>query len=200
MANLSLDELEEKKTAETTRPVHNLIRRRWSPRSFADKPIGDEGMQTLFEAAGWAASSRNEQPWEYIYAHRSDDESYQKLLGCLNEGNRKWAKDAAVLVLSLARRHHSHNEKPNRHYLHDTGSANTTMLLQAASMDIYGHMMAGFQMDKTIEAFELPDDVEPCCFIALGYLGDPEQLEEPYRSRELKPRQRRPVEKFTRKL
>ncbi len=200
MANLSIVELEEKKVAATTRPVLSFIRRRWSPRSFADKPIADEDMQTLFEAAGWAASSRNEQPWEYIYAHRSDEEGFQRLLDCLNEGNRKWAKDAAVLVLSLARLHHSHNGKPNRHYLHDTGSANTTMLLQAASMDIYGHMMAGFQMDKTIEVLELPDEVEPCCFIALGYLGTPDQLEEPFRSRELNPRRRRPVGEFTRKL
>ncbi len=182
----------EVKVANTSRPVHRLIRKRWSPRTFSDEPINEEGLQTLFEAASWAASSYNDQPWQYIYAHRSDEEGFQKLLSCLKEGNQKWAKDAAVLVLSMARRYFSRNDKPNRHYMHDTGAANTTLVLQAASMDIYGHMMAGFHIDKTIETFELPDEIEPVCFIALGYLGSLDESQ-------LKPRSRKPLRDFVKK-
>lgn len=193
-------ELLKHKRASTKAQVHELIQKRWSPRAFADKTVPDSEIQALFEAASWAASSFNEQPWRYFYAHRSEESGFQRLLSCINEGNQQWAKDAAVLLLSLAKNDFSRNEQPNRHAWHDTGAANTTLLLEAVSRDIYGHAMAGFDRGKTIAEFDIADSLEPVCFIALGYLGQPDQLEEPLRSREAKVRSRKPVDAFTFKI
>lgn len=188
------------KEAETSNPVHDLIRSRWSPRAFADKPIAEVDMHTLFEAASWAASSYNEQPWRYIYAHRGEEEGFQRLLSCINPGNQQWARNASVLVLSLAGKHFTRNGRSNRHYMHDAGAANTTLLLQAASMDIYGHMMAGFDYEKTVKTFDLSEDAEPVCFMALGYLGDSVQLDEAFLKSEHQARSRKALQEFITKL
>lgn len=188
------------KIAETQHDISKLIQRRWSPRAFSDQPIPEEELQALFEAASWAASSYNEQPWQYLYAHRSDEAGFQRLLSCIKPGNQAWAQNAAVLVLSSASTVFSRNGKTNRHALHDTGAANAYLLLEATRRDIYGHAMAGFDYDKTVQEFELVEPVVPVCFLALGHLGDPEQLEEPLRSSEQKPRQRQSVDSFTQKI
>ncbi len=185
-----------RKEAPTAYPVAELIRRRWSPRSFSKRSISQEEVTTLFEAASWAASSNNEQPWQFVYAHRADEAAFQKLLDCLLPGNQGWAQHAAVLVLVLARKHFSATERPNRYALHDTGAATANLLLQGATMGIQGHVMGGFDHAKTAEIFRLPDDVEVVSIIALGYPGDPEALPEPLRTRELAPRRRRPLAEF----
>lgn len=182
------------KEAQTRHPVHPLLRRRWSARAFAPQPIAEQTLMTLLEAASWAPSSMNEQPWAYLFAHKGEA-AFDLMAECLLPGNR-WAKNAPLMLLSLARKTFSTNGKPNRHALHDVGAANAQLLLQAADMDIYGHQMGGFDMDKTLRTFHIPDDLEPVCFIALGYLDDPDTLEEPFRSRELTPRSRKPVEDF----
>lgn len=182
------------KEARTLHPVHDFIRHRWSARSFSERPIGQEELLTLLEAASWSASSMNEQPWVYLYAHRGEA-AFQRMYDCLLKGNR-WADGAAVILLSLARKNLSSKGEANRHAMHDVGAANTTLLLQAASIDIYGHMMGGFDMQKTIETFRIPEDFEVACFIALGYLDAPEKLEEPFRTREVTPRNRKPVDAF----
>lgn len=182
------------KEAVTQYPVHEFIRQRWSARSFADRPIEPEALMTLLEAASWASSSMNEQPWIYLYAHKGEP-AFQQMFDCLLPGNR-WADGAQVLLLSLARKNFTSNGKLNRHALYDVGAANTTLVLQAASMDIFGHQMGGFDMQKTIETFQIPDDLEPMCFIALGYLDDAEKLEEPFRTRELTPRKRKALSEF----
>lgn len=187
------------KRAETKHPVHPIIRKRWSPRAFSDQDISAEYMKILLEAASWAASSYNEQPWSYIYAHRDDKAGFEKLLGCLNEFNRNWAKGAAVLALSTARTQFG-NGKDNRHYLHDTGAANTTMALQAADLDIYCHQMAGFDVDKTKEVFDLPEGTEPASFIALGYVGHPDQLGDDLQEQETASRSRRDLDDFVQRL
>ena len=146
----------------------------------------------LFEAASWAASSGNTQPWVFVYAHRSDETNFQRLLGCLNPANQAWAQHAAVLVLALAR-NTLPDGKPNAWARHDVGSATTTMLLQATAQGLYGHVMAGFDADKVRQEFNLPTDVEPVTFTTLGHLGTPDQLEEPNRTRETAPRTRKPV-------
>lgn len=189
-----------RKTANTESSVHSLIRKRWSPRAFSSQPVPELILNSLFEAAGWAASAFNEQPWEYLYAHHADEVAFQRLLSCLYEGNQSWARDAGVLVLSLAQKNLARNGRPNRHYMHDTGAANTNLLLQAADLDIYGHMMGGFDYEKTVQEFDLGEGLEPVCFITLGYLGDPEQLDEPMRGRELAPRSRKPLSDFTHKI
>lgn len=188
------------KTPNTEHGVSAMITRRWSARSFSDKEIAGAMMSRLFEAASWTASSMNEQPWQYLYAHRGT-EAFDRMIDCLMGGNQPWAKTAAVLVISLARRNFERNGQANRHHMHDTGAANTTLLLEAAQNDIYGHMIGGFHQGQALEKFDInSQEMEIACFIALGYLGSPEQLEEPFRTRELTSRTRKSVPDFTEKL
>ncbi len=190
----------EQKTPDTTHNVAPFITKRWSARAFADQAISEETMATLFEATSWSASSMNEQPWKFLYAYKGS-EAFDRMAACLMDGNRVWAQNAPVMVLSLARKTFDRNGATNRHAMHDLGAANTTLLLQAAELDIYGHMMGGFFMDKAVEAFEVDTEAwEIGCFIALGYLDDAETLEEPFKSRELAPRTRKSISEFTQKL
>ncbi|MCB2409785.1 nitroreductase family protein [Hymenobacter lucidus] len=180
------------KTAPTTYPVHELIRQRWSPRSFTSQPVAPETLGQVFEAASWAASAMNEQPWRYIYAHRTDTENFQKMVDVLMPGNQPWAKNAAVLVLSLAKNQYD-NGTPNGAALHDLGLANGNLILEATALGLHGHFMGGFDRDKAKQTFQLPDSLQPAVMIALGYQGEAEQLEEPFLSREKAPRQRKSV-------
>ncbi len=187
------------KTPSTQFSVHPLITKRWSARSFSDRAIEEADLMSLFEAAGWAASSMNEQPWKYLYAY-SDDPAFDIFWNCLMDGNKPWARNASVLVLSLARKSFRKNQEHNRHAMYDTGAANTNLLLQAAELDIYGHQMGGFHMEKTIADFGVSEEWEPAVFIALGYLDDPENLDEPFKSRELTPRSRMATDEFTERI
>ncbi|GAA4459543.1 hypothetical protein GCM10023189_33400 [Nibrella saemangeumensis] len=183
------------KEAKTQYPVADFIRNRWSPRAFSSEAIPQDALNTLFEAASWASSAMNEQPWLFVYAHRGD-EAFQKFADALLPGNQVWAKHAAVLVLTLAHKNYTANGNPNKYYLHDTGAATANLMLQAANLDIYGHIMGGFDRQKTIESFNLPEHIEPVTFIALGYLGDPDELTEPFKSREHTPRHRKDLSEF----
>lgn len=184
------------KVPKTKFSVHDLILKRWSARSFSKKSIDEKELNTIFEAASWAPSSMNEQPWRYVYGLKEDKTHFQKFYDCLNVGNQKWAGGAAVLILSLAHKCFEKINKENQYAWHDTGAANMLLLLQAAEMDIYGHIMAGFNKEKTMDTFNIPDKLEPVVFIALGYLDDPGKLEEPFRSRELKARTRKNLDEF----
>lgn len=184
------------KTQNVPSGVHPLLAKRWSARAFNGKPISQTELNTLFEAASWSASSMNEQPWKYLYAHKQNLESFDKFWKCLLPGNQPWTTKGSVLILSLAEKNLDYKNRPNRHYMHDVGAANTQLLLQAAHQEIYGHMMGGFDMDKTIETFDIPENLEPVCFMVLGYLDEPETLDEPFKSRETAPRNRKPVEEF----
>ncbi|MFN4122051.1 MAG: nitroreductase family protein [Flavobacteriales bacterium] len=189
---MSIPDIQSIKEAQTETEIHPLIKKRWSARAFSDKAIDENALKQLFEAASWAPSSMNEQPWRYYYAHKHDT-AFERYHDCLLGGNKLWADKAQVLVLSLAKKYFSNNANPNRHALHDVGAANILLLLQAAELDIYGHQLGGFDREKTIQTFQLPDDLEPVCFIALGYLGDVHLLEEPFKSREQTPRARKPL-------
>lgn len=180
--------------------LNHLIKERWSPRAFGEQTISDQDLETLSEAASWAASSMNEQPWKYIIAKRGS-EAFNKMVTALMQGNQSWAKNASHLVISLAKKHFDRNGKVNRHAMHDVGAANTTMLLQAKELDIYGHMMGGFVSSKAEELFDVDADKwEIACFIALGYKGEATQLDEPLRARELAERTRKPTSVFTQHL
>jgi len=183
------------KPAPTTYPVHELIRNRWSPRSFAAQPIAPEALNQVFEAASWAFSAMNAQPWQYIYAHKADTEAFQKILGCLLPANQPWAKNAAVLIIALAKTSFE-NGQPNVAAQHDLGAANATLMLEATALGLYGHLMGGFDRDKTRQEFSLPEELAPSVVIALGYIGEAEQLEEPALSREKAARARKPVSEF----
>jgi nitroreductase len=179
------------KKAQTQYPVLSMIRNRWSARSFSAQSITPEAVQTMIEAAGWAFSANNEQPWRYIVAHNGTP-LFNTLLELLMPGNKPWCKNAAVLMLSLGKTISSSNQ-PNAYMLHDVGAANMLLTLQANSMDIYTHVMAGFNKEAAITALSLADELQPVAMIALGYLDDPEKLEEPFKTRELTPRTRHAV-------
>lgn len=184
------------KIAETKFAVHPLIAGRWSPRAFDPKPIGDEPFYALFEAASWAPSAMNEQPWRYVAARKENETGFQKLLDCLLPGNARWAKNAAALILVYCKTTYTKNGEPNVTALFDTGSANQNLLLQAFSAGIYSHVMGGFDRTKARDVFSIPEGYEPVCMIALGYPGDAESLEEPFKLRETAPRSRKPLDEF----
>lgn len=183
------------KHAPTTFPVLETIRKRWSPRAFASYPVAPEALHQVFEAASWAPSAMNEQPWRYIYAHHANQEAFQKMVDCLLPGNQPWAKHAPVLILALAKTHYD-NGQANSAALHDLGMANATLILEATALGLYGHFMGGFDRAKAQEAFHLPEGLQPVVMLALGYLGEADQLEEPFLSREKAPRQRKPITEF----
>ncbi|HUS86999.1 MAG TPA: nitroreductase family protein [Bacteroidales bacterium] len=169
---------------------------RWSPRAFDLKEIDTETINSLFEAARWAPSSMNEQPWQYYYATR-DDQSFNKFVECLMAGNQVWAKEAPLLILCVAKKRFAYNNRINRHALHDAGAASVSIAIQAAGLGLQVHQMGGFDMDETLETFNLNImEHEPVSFIAVGYPGDPESLSEELRKKEKAPRNRKEIGEF----
>jgi nitroreductase len=187
------------KSAQTQFDVAPFITERFSPRAFSEKSISKEAINTIFEAASWSASANNEQPWEFYYAHKGT-EGFQKIWASLMGGNQPWAKDAAALVITVARKTFAGNGNANGSALHDLGMANATLLLQARALDIFGHPMGGFDRIKATEILNLDEDRIPVCVIALGYLGDAEQLIEPFKTRELSPRSRKTIDQFVKEI
>jgi nitroreductase len=178
-------------------PIADLLRRRWSPRAFAGRAVEPEKLRGVFEAARWAPSSFNAQPWSFIVATRQDDPAdYERMLGCLVESNQKWARSAPVLAVAVATSAFEHNGKPNRHALYDTGAAVAMLTVQATALDLYVHQMAGFVADKVREAFNVPATADPVSAMALGYLGDPGSLPQDLREREVTPGTRKRVADF----
>lgn len=183
------------KVAVTRYPVHPLIRDRWSPRAFADQPVDRETLGSLLEAARWTASCFNEQPWIFIIASRQDDPAkFERILHCLIPGNQTWAQNAPILMISLARTTFASTGQPNRHAWHDVGAATAQLTLQATSLRLSVHPMAGIDRDRIRTEFALPPDVEPVAGIAVGWVGEPESLPEKLRERETAPRQRKGME------
>jgi nitroreductase len=187
------------KHAVTQFPVLDLIKERWSARSYSSQAISKEDASTLFEAAGWAASANNEQPWEYIYAHKGTA-GFDTIWEGLMPGNQPWNKNAAGFIVSIARKTFAANGNPNAYAEHDLGLATSYLFLQASSMGIYTHPMAGIDKAKLIESLHLSDNQSPLCVIALGYLDDAEKLEEPFKGRELMARTRKPLSEFVKEL
>jgi nitroreductase len=184
------------KLAETQVPIHELIRRRWSPRAYSEQPVEPDKLVTLFEAARWAASASNEQPWAFLVATRQDAKIYDDMLSVLVDFNRGWADKAPVLILALAHTQFEKDGKPNRHALYDLGQAAANLSLQATALGLTAHQMAGFNVEAARERFAVPEGWEPVSVIALGYPGDPDSLTEKLRQREIGQRQRKPLEQF----
>ena len=183
------------KTASPDSEILDLIKERWSPRAFSSRGPDAETLSRLFEAARWAASSDNEQPWRYLVARLEDGERHERLASCLFPGNA-WARQAPVLAMSVVARNSSRNGKPNRVALHDVGAASAQLTMQGMSMGVYVHQMAGFDTEKARQVCQIPPDYDPAAMIAIGYLGNPESLGEPLRTRELTKRERRPIREF----
>jgi nitroreductase len=182
--------------APTDVPLNELVRNRWSPRAFADKPVAPEVLRSLLEAARWAPSSSNEQPWAYIVATKDDPENFAKMLSILVEFNVGWAKHAAVLVLSVAHLKTQKDGAPNHLALHDVGSASAQLTFEAVSCGLLVHQMAGYDGDKARQVFAIPQDWAPVAAMAIGYPGDPQSLPEKLRQREVAPRMRKPLTEF----
>jgi nitroreductase len=175
--------------------VTEIILKRWSPRSYADKPVSSADLTKIFTAAAWAASSYNEQPWRFMVGKKGD-ETYAKILDSLVEFNQAWAKTAPVLILSVGKKTFAHNGQPNSYGLHDTGAASANMSLEATALGLHTHGMAGLDKDKARANFGIPEDFEVGAVWALGYLGDPEVLPEQMKAMELAERTRKPLTEF----
>jgi nitroreductase len=184
-------------SAPTQFPIHDLLARRWSPRAFDERSVGADTLRTLFEAARWAPSSSNEQPWRFIVATKDYETEWNRLFDCLVEGNQTWAFRAPVLMLSVASMYFADDGKPNRHAFHDTGLATENLVLQATASGLVAHQMAGFNVEKARADLGIPSGCEPVAMIAIGYPGDPNSLPERLRERELQPRSRRPIQEWT---
>ena len=195
MPTTSHEALEKLKHAPDEAGVEDFVRRRWSPRTYSDKEVTAAELKTLFEAARWAASSSNEQPWRFLVGRRGD-ETYQKIFNTLVEFNQSWAKSAPVLVLSVAKKTFTSNGKPNEYGLHDTGAASATLALQATADGLHTHSMAGFDREQARASFAIPSDYEIGAVTAIGYLGDPASLPEHLHKMEVSPRQRKPLKEF----
>lgn len=183
------------KPAPAQHPIHELLTRRWSPRAFDERPVEADKLASLFEAARWAPSSNNEQPWRFIVGRKGVSPVYDRLFACLKEGNRQWAHRAPVLVLSVAKLTFE-DGSPNRHAYHDVGLAAENLVLQATALGLASHQMAGYDVEQARAEFGIPADFDPVAMIAIGYPGDPGGLGERLRQRELKPRERNPIAEF----
>ncbi len=188
-------EQEALKHARTDLPVHDLILRRWSPRSFTTEPVSDHDLKTLFTAASWAASSYNEQPWRFIVG-RKGDATWQKIFDTLMPLNQSWATTAPVLFASFGKKTFSHNGSPDPYGLHDAGASTATLSLQATALGLHTHGMGGFDHNALREAFNVPEDFEVGAVWAIGYVGDPDALPEGFQALEKAPRSRKPLEAF----
>lgn len=184
------------KQAQADYPLHELLRARWSPRSFVAQPVEAEKLQSILEAARWSASGGNMQPWSFFIARKDQEPtSFATMVSCLTEGNVPWASLAPVLgiaVASLYRR----PEVLNRHAFHDVGMALQNMAIQATALGLHVHFMGGFFPDKVRERFAIPLEYEAATMFAIGYQGDPENLPERQRESELTARTRRPLREF----
>jgi len=183
------------KLADTVPGVAELFRVRWSPRSFSSQPVPVEILEAILDAGRWAASSYNEQPWRFVVAAQTDDpEAFQALLSSLVPFNQAWAKNAPVLVLTVARNNFSHNGTPNGHALHDAGAALAYLMLQAAASGVQGHAMAGFDQAKAREVAGIPAEFQIGAIVAFGYPDLPDNLpNDQMKQQEVAVRKRKPL-------
>ena len=177
-------------------PILELFAERWSPYAFSPEPVTPEDLQGVFEAARWAASSYNEQPWEFVVAPRDDEAGFARLLSLLVEPNQAWARDAPVLALGLVRRAFSRNGTPNKAAEHDLGLATANLMLEATRRGLAVHAMIGILPERAREVLALPDGVEAFTGLAIGHPGPASALPDGLRARDEAPRVRKPLEAF----
>jgi nitroreductase len=188
---LTASEVSKMKFAQpSTDGVLPVILERWSPRAFDDRDVSQADLRRIFEAARWAPSSYNEQPWRFFVGRRNS-QTYKKIHATLVPSNQAWAQSAPVLILGVAKTRFGHNDSPNNYALHDLGAADGFITLQAASMGIATHQMAGFDQAKAREAFAIPEIYAIGSVMALGYQGDPSTLGEQHQAQEQSPRSRK---------
>ena len=179
--------------ARADHPIHKLLRERWSSIAFDRQPIEHKRLLSLFEAARWAPSSYNEQPWRFVVGTRDQPEAFDRLLGCLVDGNRKWAQNAAALVIAFTKTSFQRNGKPNPHARYDLGLAMANLTVQATSFGFSVHQMAGFDLDRARTELGMPDGFEPVVAAAIGTASGVDSLTEDLRAREISTRWRKPL-------
>ena len=184
------------KDAHPAHPIEPQLAKRWSPYSFADKDIANDDLLAILEAARWAPSSYNEQPWRYILARRSHPAAFEKLLSCLVEANQVWAKKAPVLLVSVAMLTFARNGNPNKAAQHDLGLAAGNMSVEATARGLFVHQMVGIVPERVRALYALPEGADPLTAIAIGYLGDGSDLPEELQARDRTLRSRRPLSEF----
>jgi len=177
-------------------PIHKLLSDRWSPYGFSDRPVAQTDLSSLFEAARWAASSYNEQPWTYFVATKQAPEEFARLLSCLVEANQAWAKAAPVLVLGVVRLRFSKNNEVNRAAVHDLGLASANLATEATSLGLSVHQMIGILPDRARELYQLPAHTEAWTAMAIGYKADTGHMPDGLRERDMAPRTRKPISQF----
>ncbi|MDF1701726.1 MAG: nitroreductase family protein [Planctomycetota bacterium] len=183
------------KRAPADHPIDDLVAARWSPYVFRDETLEAGVVASLLEAARWAPSSYNEQPWRFLVG-RKGDAAWQGIHDCLVEPNQAWAQAAPVLMVSVASMRYARGDKPNAHAWHDVGLATGNLLAEATARGLLAHQMGGFFPDRLRERFGLPEHFEPCAAIAIGHRGDPATAAPELAAREQGPRTRRAVAEF----
>ena len=174
--------------------INPLFLNRWSPRAMSGEEISHDDLMGLFEAARWAPSSYNNQPWRFIYAKRNTDH-WQRLFSLLVEGNKIWAKNAAVIVVVISRKNFEFNEKPAITHQFDAGAAWENLALEATSRELVTHGMQGFDFDVARKALGIPESFDVMAMIAIGKLGQKENLPRDLQEREY-PSNRKPLEEI----
>lgn len=185
------------KRAEADHPIEEVFVKRYSPYAFEPRSVEVEKLRSVLEAARWAASSFNEQPWAFMVAQRQDEASFARMVGCLVEANQGWAQHAGVLMIAATKRHFSRNNKPNRVCEHDVGLAAGNLTTQATHLGLAVHQMAGIDVTKTRHAYGIPEGWDPITAIAIGYAADPDKGDdEELAQRDRTPRTRKKLAEF----
>lgn len=185
------------KHASPDHPIHDLHAKRFSPYVYDPRPVEREKLLACLEAVRWAPSSFNEQPWSLIIAVREDKAEFQTMLDCLMEANQAWAKNAGVLMITVAAETFSKNNKPNRVCDHDVGLAIANLTVQATELGLAVHQMAGLNLSKTRQVYGIPETHHPLTAVALGYAGDPDSAEnKQHAERDRAERTRKPLSEF----
>lgn len=183
------------KKANTDHPVHEVIKNRWSPYRFLpDRKIPKEDLLSLLEAARWAPSSYNEQPWRFIIAFSEQTEEFEKLLSCLVKANQDWAVNASILMLGITHLTFDRNGKENRAAVHDLGAAASHLSFEATTRGIFVHQMIGIEPQKARKIYTVPEDYEVLIAIALGYPDlNMSATDDPLAVRDKTPRSRKTI-------
>ena len=167
------------KNADTHSEIHDLLKGRWSPRAYSSEPVEAEKLLSILEAARWSASGGNSQPWSFVVATQNEPDIFRKFVDALMPGNQTWAKDAPVLIVSVARTKRPDNGAPNPYALYDVGQAVAHLSVQAEAVGLKVHQMAGFDPAKMRLALNLPEGFDPVTVFTVGYQGDLNTLPEP---------------------
>ncbi len=181
------------KHAQPDHPILEVLSQRWSPYFYNPQPIERTRLIQCLEAARWAASSYNEQPWSFIVALREDEADFEQMLSCLVEANQAWARRASVLMITVIQKHFSKNGKPNRVAEHDLGLSMGNFCAQATALDLHVHQMAGVNLARARQVYQIPDTHEPFTAAAIGYAAQAAGSQDELAQRDQSPRTRKPL-------